>query len=593
LFAITACSDYEFPGPQNEEFDGLGTPTKLGKMKEIAWTVENMQKAFDNIVDNHSVTKQNRYKHLKTSQLQSPIQTTHYYLRFLAKDTAQQIALYADSILNVTEIPYEAEIEVQGSYYHDPELKDYPFTYLYSLCPVGYDLPEGFEYIKIADLYFPPEEINDEPQMGFGKGLSQTISSIKAWQLDEDFLNILEFEANRLTNNLSSEQLDQIKYYNTKNNRKTKTDVDYDLLKSNGILARNWSGSGVIRVQEDALSSAHGPYSWPNTVIGGQVYFPLQFAKINVRKWGWLAINTLTVDGNGRYSFTTRTKNVSYKLFLEDRYGGKDFQIQAGHEYTPATFVTGNFYRSGWNQNFVETDEFHFYALVHNATFDFYNIKGVQHGLHYPKFRKLTCKRWFSSASKHANDLAGIVMPTLTITMGTQGVYRGSIGVYGVVVHEIMHRSHYEMDNSMFATISHGKKDKYLIRESWAEGVSVHITNQRYGQLAPNYLGSAIAGYRYRQFYQTDGIADFEAYSPFVLDLMDNYNQSVSNSASNGPHFDDAVSGYTLSEIQWGINDQITIGDIGQRLKQIKPSGVTDNEIDNLIDDYETIAERL
>jgi hypothetical protein len=111
--------------------EDLSKVTKIGKINKIAWTVENMQKAFDNLKNNNSLTSVKRYGQLKNARLASPVQTTHFYLRFLAKDTAEQIAIFEDSILAVSDVPFEAEIVTRGSYYHDPSLEGYPFTYLY------------------------------------------------------------------------------------------------------------------------------------------------------------------------------------------------------------------------------------------------------------------------------------------------------------------------------------------------------------------------------------------------------------------------------------------------------------------------------
>jgi hypothetical protein len=204
-------------------------------------------------------------------------------------------------------------------------------------------------YEKLEDLYFPPELLDEQQSMGFGRNLKSVQSSLRSWQLDEAFLDAWEYEANRITGNLNQEQLNRLGNTNIINGRNSAETVDYSSIIANNIQARKWYYSGSIFYHEDDLNTTMGTIStnYPNymTVLANRVYSPLRQAKINVLKWGWLSINSHTVGSNGRYNGSTRTKSVTYKLTLEDRRGNKDFQIQATHEWNPATFTSRSFER--------------------------------------------------------------------------------------------------------------------------------------------------------------------------------------------------------------------------------------------------------
>jgi hypothetical protein len=150
------------------------------------------------------------------------------------------------------------------------------------------------------------------------------------------------------------------------------------------------------------------------------------------------------------------------------------------------------------------------------------------------------------------------------------------------------------MDNSMFAAVSRGRKDKLMIRESWAESVETVFTNERFGELASGYLLPPSNPLRisHNSFRQRRNISVTDEYSQFPYDLIDTYNQSVHNT-NTGPHFRDNVSGYSLADVQWAINDQITLDGIKNRLMQRRPSWVTETDLNELFEDYIIVADGL
>ena len=74
----------------------------LGKKLEIPFTVENMQKAYDNLVTNSSVNNPNA----RTGGLEEDliVEASHYYYRFLPKDSLEFETLQQDTVLDVSNI---------------------------------------------------------------------------------------------------------------------------------------------------------------------------------------------------------------------------------------------------------------------------------------------------------------------------------------------------------------------------------------------------------------------------------------------------------------------------------------------------------
>ena len=108
--------------PQIEETDGKSIV--LGKELDVPYTVENMQMAFDNLLFNLK-GKSKHSKLAKTFKDEEGIEVlpSHYYYRFLPKDSLEHDLLVKDTILQVSNIPLHYEIEEEGDFYDDPELE--------------------------------------------------------------------------------------------------------------------------------------------------------------------------------------------------------------------------------------------------------------------------------------------------------------------------------------------------------------------------------------------------------------------------------------------------------------------------------------
>jgi hypothetical protein len=131
------------------------------EIKKIPFTVSNMRLSYEKMAKNKT-SSLSKAKHLNKNAY--IIKTTHEYFKFLPKDSFEYDILVKDSILSVSDLPFESQLAESDTYFQDPSLATSDFTYLYSVVPLNYDLPEGIEATKIADLHFTKEdEIPDDP----------------------------------------------------------------------------------------------------------------------------------------------------------------------------------------------------------------------------------------------------------------------------------------------------------------------------------------------------------------------------------------------------------------------------------------------
>ncbi|HBS12775.1 MAG TPA: hypothetical protein DEO36_09580, partial [Flavobacteriaceae bacterium] len=432
---------------QNEQTITLsdGTPAKLGEKLNIPFTVENMQKAYNNLKNNASLKKT---KTFNKSNEELKIETSHYYYRFLPKDIPQYDKLVNDTILQVSDVPFEYEVETSGDYYQDPSLKGSKFTYYYSVFPIDYNFPKEIEAEKIANLYFPPEQDTEELKKGeikVNQFLNKTSKKILAY-FDENFIEKLETEALRITNNLDEDELSALTF-KTPNGKSTLTytqvkekghsttelEIDYSEESKQVLRRRKWNPHGRVTVEEGVLTQNGSS----NNIVG------VMGAEIKVRKWGFLVIRRAITDRNGNFrTSSTRTKRVKYAVYFGTP---AFFVVKAGTIFWNARHRGHRRYkRDGWFQHFSEGGRSHLYALVQNAAFDYYFRIINEYNLSRPRFTKISAKYDKSGSSEHrAGILTLLPVSQIKITRKNKNkVYRESDGIYATTIHELTHAGH-------------------------------------------------------------------------------------------------------------------------------------------------------
>ncbi|SFU71014.1 hypothetical protein SAMN05216480_11536 [Pustulibacterium marinum] len=548
-----------------------------------------MSNAYKNLLKNPTAIKHpNGYYN---------INRTHLYVKFQPQDSIQYNKIINDTILAVSDEPFEYEVISEGSVYLDPRTIDSTFTAYYSVVPINYTIPTNVPYTIIDNLHFTKEdEIRDSP--------STTEEQIL------DFYEDLNTEALKISDNLEEDEKFEHTYFLNDPSEK----LTYDDLKRLGLKVkdvqinyelepneldniqesrlfgrrRKWNPCGRITVREDVLNQ--------NIGVAG--------ARVKVRKWGWLVIRKAYTNNNGDFqTSSTRTKRVKYAVYF--RNSDKRFKVKAGTIFWDARHRGHRKYkRKCWYQDFNNTGvRSHFYALVHNAAYDYYSRAVNTFGLKKPNQSWLRISAKFNNTIGQSNHLDinpnGQIpfIPLLSfyseIRVGrkSQGTYAGSDRIYGTVVHEMTHASHYRLDRNFFANWPSCERIGPMA-ESWAEGAETILTNDRYNQLSNNYVSTQAqnnanlfnAGLtNHNDRLQTLTIADIDEYTPIVVDLIDNLNQNTPGFWSGVQPIDN-VSGYTLSQIQSALN--ISRGIDGWKKRIMNINGNDDAAINELFNQY-------
>jgi len=565
----------------------------MGDTLEIPYTVANMQTAFDNLIFNLK-------KNSKTSKLAKTfkdgddieILPSHYYYRFLPKDSLEHDWLVNDTILQVSNIPLHLKVVEEGDYYDDPDLEgdENPgdLAYLYAVVPYDHPVPENIHKELLDTYYFAPEQSKEEPvegEVAVKQPVNKTTKDILNVDENGEVFEYLELEALKLTNNLDEDELAVLRFYLP--NDTTATLYSYDqaaqlgyeqkqlildlnsidaLLEQETLANRSkWNPSGTITVQEDVVKKTVG-------VVG---------AEVKVRKWGLVVIKRARTNHKGEFrTSSTSTKRVKYAVYFNSPW---KFKIMAGTVFMEARHRgTRTYKKQSWSQHF-SSGRGQFYALVHNAAYDYYTRVVPTYGLKKPRKCRISAKYDLCGSSEHRSDILTL-LPTSDIRVTRNGkdenkncIYRGTDGIYATTVHELTHAGHRELDPGMFSVLHSKNCERLMLRESWAEGVETIVTNDRYKRFNSYYFNDS-SNRGWNDWRQREKSTEMNEYTPIVIDLIDNFDQSTNDNSWPQDH----VSGYTLSTIQTALKNCRTLKAWRENLNNNRPSGVTTSELNQL-----------
>jgi len=346
-----------------------------------------------------------------------------------------------------------------------------------------------------------------------------------------------------------------------------------------GLFGKKWRPSGTIRVEEDIVRTNNSSNFHTE---------PVKRARVNVLKWGWLQIEHGTTDHNGYFSTgTTYTKKVNYVVKFKHDY----VTVKDGNFFDTASWFSWTCNRSALHITFTRAnyENYQFFALVHNASFDYYDRCLNQYGLHNPGNLNITAK--INGTGSNAGPQWIPLNSAIRISKNGGNGYRGSDGIYSTTVHELTHSGHRKMDPGMFSVFHLGNKERLVMKESWADGVETILTNDRYNNIfATNGYGNYRSTNSFYQFQlirfwnghkQNQTQNQMNAYTPLIADLVDNFNQRVQLGNNELPN--DLVSGYTLSQIQSALNNSRTLTEWKNKLVN-NYNNPTEGFIDNLFD---------
>ncbi|WP_158973447.1 hypothetical protein [Cellulophaga sp. L1A9] len=579
IFSCQKDLDYEQEDISSREQVEIYKTTILGKKLNNPFTVANMQVAYDNLIENNTVKKNAQAKSAKTSD---EIKASHYYYRFLPKDSVEYLRLIDDEILDIVNEPLDYEVDQSGVGYFDPSLDpSLPYSYQYSIFPVDYKFPADIKHEKLEEMYFPLDEediLDAEKEKFVYLPLDKTSAKVRKYGLN--FLSMLETEAVKITNNLDSDELE--KYVYTDKEGKTVSykdimdenlnlqdfNIDYSNYQDESLSARRWSPNGRVTVLEDALSTS-------NRVIG------VADAEIKIRKWGLIVIKKTRTNSLGNFiSSSTRTKKVKYAVYFNSP---TRFRINQGTVLVEARHRGTSTYKYGaWNQYFG-SGRAHFYSLIQNAAWEYHTKWIPQYSLRRPRFCEIKAVYDNDVSSQHRPALLSGIVSDIRITRIRNGSYRGSDGVFATTTHELTHAGHREMDPGMFSIVANSCRRGILL-ESWAEGVETIITNRRYDRYDSSYFNETTTSFTgWNSGTQLQTPAGMTEYTPIVIDLIDITNQrNILPLPVPNLRPTDNVSGYTLSQIQSALNGSRYQTTWRDKLNNVRPNGVTTAELNQL-----------
>lgn len=460
------------------------------------------------------------------------VEATHYYVRFLPKNEQELEVLKSDANLFFYDYPLLKKIEKGGTYYHDPSLPSDQITWQYTVVPADYRF-DTIQYEILDDAFMPDE---DE----LGEKSTDGSLDLTSWYIIEK----AAFE-------------------------RAGYDVD-DV----GMKSTSWTPSGKITVEDDYLGTIP---------VEGALVRARNILK--VREGLTRSDGTFSVDG----SFTAKDVEISIKW---ERW---DFDIRHG-SYGQAYVHGGDLDRGKeWN---VRISSGHapnswLHAHIHRAAMVYY----------------YECGRWGIKAPPRRDGVFGALNHRLHIAgkdedgrshyfdfnhfwLAAQVVVRSNRTnsnivyharhIFGTTIHELAHASHWEWAYSTKQYVLDWLDSEPKVPESWAVGVAWQVTNECYG-LDINSSGNFDWNY---QVYNLSKIPTLDGYTPLVIDLIDNVNQSIYNSARPN----DQVTGYTLGQLENALLFVPNDGIIGWELwrKHIKEwyNNPTEGYVDYLFDNY-------
>lgn len=542
LFTISSCRK-SFENPEDIQPDKIsthsqtqyvdGAPTVLGAQYVIPFKVSEMQRAKDtltakNITPPHNFT----------------VRTTHLYVKFTPANYEQLEILESDTILELSAVPKDYLISVQGSWYRAPGLADTVPNPQYASVQVGFNFPNGIPYQILDSLYVPDEDV---------QLMTSSPGKAECWYVDR-----LMAEAHRINTNPILIEFMR---------------MPDDWIEYGGGTYTPPPVHGVIRVWDNRL----------NQLI------PLEGVKVESRRHGW--------GSKFRYGYTNA--NGEYSLIGEQLSGTSNYKIE---------FWRGGFsINDKWLDRYevkqkdksrysfsldIEGDTYaQFCATMFRAAHRYYHgdVGLLKRPLRYGFAQRLLAKNAYDE------DYAGINYPSYPLLKVTrfrneaETQQYSSDEVYGITIHELAHTAHVlTMDDPLdFNDVSN------QIIESWAMAIQWQLVNLEYRSRgitdygSPTYtVSNLISPHAYGYQFWRGSVT--EVYTSLFINLVDNFNelgQSFPGKISGS--VDDQVSGYSLSSIQTGhLKNCYSLSNLTSYLKAYKPTGVTNTQIDLLMSFY-------
>lgn len=502
-----------------------GANTILGDSKQNPYTVKNMTAAWQDLLN----------RGIKTNA-ETNVYTSHYYVKFKPKNSDEYEILHEDSTLALSDLPIESTVTLNGDYYHDPSLPDSVPTYQYTAVKVDYQFPKGIDYQILDNLYIPEQDA----AFNYENGGSE-----------DCFVDKLLNQA----------------YLQTGND-----DEIIDLGDCLETAARKkYTPGGNIQVFETRTNSNIG----------------MEGVKVQARRW--FVVYYARPDFNGNYRMAHSFKRpCNYSIWFNE----SRFSIRQ-HLFNLTFWINGPKITGDWNYTLNNSYQ-QYVGHIFRAAYRYHNkdIGGLQR-----PFRWLGRRTIYVAKNGEKDPFNPIFINLIYIYRYSNGRELYSDEVYSATSHETAHTSHAIRMNTI---IQYWQVSRQL-QESWAVAVEWYLTNIEYANRGlntygnenyyplptpPDYPNSYAYQYWNPKFFKDQTFAF--RYTPLFIDIVDNYNQSGHfYSGFNTAAVNDNVFGYTLPYIESDLLKHCyAISSLGQQLKNNKPVGVTDHDIDVLLSHF-------
>lgn len=427
---VTSCfNDIESPelSRTTQQQEGIN-PTVLGRKLENPFAVEIMRKAYSNLKNGTSGGR------VKSEELD--IRTTHFYVKFLPKDSTEVETLEKNNQLNLYDYPLDYEIITPGNYYHDPNTPlDQP-TPKYTSVPVEFQFNSSISYQVLAELYLPNTDME-------GTSNGRTNRNL--------FLEELEDEALRISGNLNENTT-------SANGRTT---------------GRRYNPRGFIRVRNTFTGLLEGV---PNV-------------KARVRRW--FEVRTAMTNNTGYFYISESFRHdVNYGVQFEN---DQAFIRPAWFGFGPA-FIDGPKSDNIWEYNCERGSDSYLWSVimraVHDYHFDFTSRFAIDPPPNGLKIRACGDNNCGVATMMHQNG---------QVFMGPFGAWLFSdlrIGernetyrsIYSTTIHELGHAAHWKLAGDWI--IGNNYKMAWahkLVREGWATAITDQVHMVKFNE--PLYIG--------------------------------------------------------------------------------------------------------
>ena len=506
IFYLAACNkDIHAPFDQPNSITNAGGTdhtiihtegaTVLGEAIDIPYSMDNLKKAYALLPEST--------KSILDFTLINP---THYYVRFTPKNIEElDILRNINPRLILSETPLDREVVISGTFYHDPDLPDGIPTYQYSTIPID-------TYNALRDTLSVESEILLEAYIPDYDDIIST--KVLPEQISVDTYTLLLKKAYEITGNEYKE-----------------------IVSTKGS---EWHPEGTIKAYDNKY--------------GGLIPVP----GVRVRATHLLKVHEALTDTDGHYRLKSFKNPVNMKVVWES----DDWDIRTDN-IGQATYDGPKISSGYWNLNadnsYPKTIR---YAAIHRAAYRYYYGNNCE--LSRPDNSRKEKIGYFHSELDGINgdynrQLGASIWTDIRIAGKNSSGLREPSEIFSTTCHELGHASHYTNAKNMFS-----KSTDSLI-ESWARFVQYILTIQEYRELGVEASLFSFPAISYSLLYKPDNQYNFQyrsnsdsdsdyynTYTPFFIDLYDDYNQIEWPDFSLYPqyHPNDEISGVPPSILE-------------------------------------------